>query len=709
MKKATKQILFVEDEPIAQTIYGNRLKREGFDVLFAQDGQAALETLSQVRPDLVVLDLMLPKVPGAEVLKRIRSDEGLKNIPVLILSNAYISELTQKAMESGATTGMLKSECTPASLIETVRKMLGYTSAFELSETPQSAEEQIEAFTAAAENALEDEIVLKKTREEFIEKTPAEVAKFRELSQSYIKAAGTSAGQEPLNRLHESVRFFATRAGMAGCTSLAILASAFEALLYECLHKPGRATPSTSQTIAQAIDCLERLFQNTSIEEGKLNLQAKILVVDDDPVCNLAMVSALKRANFHADCVQDPVNALEMASNDIYDIMLLDINMPGMDGFQLCEKIRQMAMYQVTPIIFVTSTSDFQSRTRGILSGGNDLIPKPVSPVELILKITLHLLRPSGAWAETSALASVLKTSMRLLQGEARETQASVPARDASLPEKKSPATKSTEAPIPFTIKPPLMPEMPVAASVMKQPVESTQPVQPAAVAASIKTPEKLATAPVVDEPVIRAPEKPTTVEVKAEAKVEEPKMETPAVATDIVPPLAAKTAKPATDVIKDVVEKTEAAKAKEAAKTEVPAAKDVMPLAESLGLPNVIPFPTDSKPKQHTINMETKQKPTFEEATRGVARIIFGDENINDMNVRLTRIALERYNVPGTQSTDEISRGVARIIFGDDKLSDMNVRLTRIALESYNITEVLGANGHKKPVENGVAHAANS
>ena len=95
---------------------------------------------------------------------------------------------------------------------------------------------------------------------------------------------------------------------------------------------------------------------------------------------------------------------------------------------------------------------------------------------------------------------------------------------------------------------------------------------------------------------------------------------------------------------------------------------------------------------------METNNKPTFDEAARGVARIIFGDDNISDMNVRLTRIALEKYNVPG-KSIDEVSRGVAQIIFGDDKLSDMNVRLTKIALERYNITDVLGhVNGANKP-----------
>ncbi|HEY1663421.1 MAG TPA: response regulator [Verrucomicrobiae bacterium] len=701
MEGIIRKILFVEDEPIAQTVYGHRLEREGFEVHFAGDGQTALEMLATARPDLVVLDLMLPCVPGAEVLKRIRSDEGLKDIPVLILSNAYVTGLTRTAMESGATAGLLKTECTPARLVETVREMLGIKSCFELSEEPRSAEAQMEAFTVAAENAMEDEIVLKKTREEFFQKMPAEVARIRERSLAYIKTAGVPAGREPLNQLHQLVRFFSTRAGMSGCGSLAILASAFEALLTESLHNPDRATPSMSQTIAQALDCLERLLQNSRLEDGKLDLHARILVVDDDAVFNLTILAALKRANFEADCVEDPLNALQMASTDIYDIILLDINMPGINGFELCEKIRKMPVYQVTPIVFVTSSTDFQTRARGILSGGNDLIPKPVSPVELILKITLHLLRPSGAWAETSALASVLKTSLRLLQGEAREAQPPVPAVKNNPPVNHSSRNESF---LP-TIDELLFPEEPLAVDTTDTPaehlIESARAIQPADGAALIDAPEKLGLPEMAsDEP---GPEKSATNGTTEQS----PPPEAPAMTVDDLLPLPVKTNgstqpgplsfPPATEEIKETMTQTENP------------AMDIPLAAAALQLPNVIPFPSDPEPKQQTTNMETKPKPTFEEATRGVARIIFGDDNINDMNVRLTRIALERYNVSGTQNTDDIARGVACIIFGDDKISDMNVRLTRIALESYNIAEVLGANGHKKPVENGASHAASS
>ena len=408
MNGTEKKILFVEDDVVVLTLYRNRLQREGFEVLFAEDGEAALNILAQVRPDLVVLDLMLPKVNGVEVLKHIRADERLKGTPVLILSNAYMAELAQKAMQSGANQGMLKTECTPARLVEAVRDLLGYDPAFGLANgKPISGKSQAEAFVAAAAAAHADEMTLKATREEFIKDAPGEVAKIREYSLAYIKAAALPTGLQQLNSLYQRVHFLTARAGLAGCAKVAMLASAFEALLFEIVFNPTNVTASVLQTIAQAVDCLGYLFQNGDSSAANLNSKAKILVVDDDPVCNYTMVAALKRAHFEPVSVEDPAVAVQLLQATRYDIVLLDISMPGMNGFELCETLRRMPQYKETPVIFITGNGDFQNRAQGILSGGNDLITKPTSPLELVLKTTMHLLQPQGRRLEPVAKATV--------------------------------------------------------------------------------------------------------------------------------------------------------------------------------------------------------------------------------------------------------------------------------------------------------------
>jgi DNA-binding response OmpR family regulator len=721
MNGTEKKILLVEDEPSAQTLYRNRLQREGFQISFAEDGDIALNALNSARPDLVVLDLMLPKVNGAEMLNRIRSQEQLKNLPILLISNAYMTEMSQKAMESGATRGLLKTECTPARLVETVRDMLGFESAFALSEN-LSDDKHMEEFVAAAERALADEMTLKDTREEFIKKAPAEVAKIREHCLAYVKAGETPAAQEPLNLLYRQVRFFATRAGLSGCVRTALLANAFEALLFETIFKPAKASPSAPQTFAQAVDCLEHLSQDKNARICEAIPKAKILVVDDEPICNFAVVAALKRAHFEPVSVEDPMKAVEMAKDTHYDVVFLDINMPGMNGFQLCEKLRVLPRYKETPMIFITSNGDFRNRAQSILSGGNDLIPKPISPVELVLKTTIRLVSPQKAPSgkktqehpassndthvngvpEIALLPFTVPTETEIFRKtSALKLESVIEPLKPVAPEKpiepgklamaaeakdKLPGTVPTEA------KAGTKTELPKTETAVTPDVALLKMAAPESSAGLPKPvdPEKLAmTAETKDKPVV-----PVLPEAKAKdepLKIVEP--EKLALAADAKDkPVKAALSETKTEI------KTESPKT-ELPKAEAIPAPKIAPPVQPKSLPTKPPEKTTHiKSQQTNKTMETNNKPSFDEAARGVARIIFGDDNISDMNVRLTKIALERYNVPG-KNIDEVSRGVAQIIFGDDKISDMNVRLTKIALERYNITEVLGhANGASKP-----------
>src|SRR5208282_6801327 len=104
---------------------------------------------------------------------------------------------------------------------------------------------------------------------------------------------------------------------------------------------------------------------------------------------------------FEPVSVEDPTVAVQMAQATQYDIVLLDINMPGMNGFEVCETLRRMPQYKETPVVFITGNGDFQNRAQSILSGGNDLITKPSSPLELVLKTTMHLLLPQGRRTES--------------------------------------------------------------------------------------------------------------------------------------------------------------------------------------------------------------------------------------------------------------------------------------------------------------------
>lgn len=119
-----KTIFLVEDNPIISHLYRTKFSAEGFDVPLAEDGLEAVKWLATAKPDLVVLDLMLPILSGVDVLKYIRSKEEMKMLPVILLSEAYMSDLAQQAAAVGVQQTLLKSACTPNLLLGIVNDIL---------------------------------------------------------------------------------------------------------------------------------------------------------------------------------------------------------------------------------------------------------------------------------------------------------------------------------------------------------------------------------------------------------------------------------------------------------------------------------------------------------------------------------------------------------------------------------------------------------
>ncbi|HXI70426.1 MAG TPA: response regulator [Verrucomicrobiae bacterium] len=120
----TRTILYVEDDPVTLTAYQNRLKLAGYHVIPARDGLEAIKQLSTMVPDLVVLDLMLPRFSGEEVLQYIRTHDALAAVPVIVLSTNSILDSEQEHLLESASQRILKSLCTPATLLETIQKAL---------------------------------------------------------------------------------------------------------------------------------------------------------------------------------------------------------------------------------------------------------------------------------------------------------------------------------------------------------------------------------------------------------------------------------------------------------------------------------------------------------------------------------------------------------------------------------------------------------
>src|SRR5580692_2518631 len=120
MSEEAKQIFFVEDSDVERLAYQRVLERAGYQVQIARDGLEGLRLLHNVVPDLVLLDLLLPKFDGVEVLKFMRSNPKLKTVPIVIFSTNSIIEAQDEPLLEGATRRLLKSQCNPATMLETI-------------------------------------------------------------------------------------------------------------------------------------------------------------------------------------------------------------------------------------------------------------------------------------------------------------------------------------------------------------------------------------------------------------------------------------------------------------------------------------------------------------------------------------------------------------------------------------------------------------
>jgi len=115
-----KKILLIEDDSFISQMYSMKFRQLPFDFLVAKDGAQGLEMIKKEKPDLVLLDIILPEIDGFEVLRILKEDPELRSIPVVLLTNLGQQENTQKGMAMGAKDYIIKAHSTPQEVVDKV-------------------------------------------------------------------------------------------------------------------------------------------------------------------------------------------------------------------------------------------------------------------------------------------------------------------------------------------------------------------------------------------------------------------------------------------------------------------------------------------------------------------------------------------------------------------------------------------------------------
>ena len=382
-----KKILIIEDDPIVANVYRNKLAVEGYQTEVAADGETGLKLLETFKPDLIIVDLMLPTISGVDVIRETRGEPEFAKTPIIVLSNTYLTNLVQEAWKAGASKCLSKTDCAPKDVIEAARKLIGDSGAM-----PHAAATAV-AETASAQDAAKDAEYQSELRKTFTENFPATLYSLRAVVQSLVKAGDEITRLKQVFELYRAVHALNGNASIAGFSLISHLASALEAMLKEIYEKPKNVNASTLRTAANAVDFLGLLFERGTPAGQQEIPAANVLVVDDEVISRRAITYALDKAKLKSTALDNPIKALELITTTNFYLFFLDVDMPGMTGFELCTKIRALPQHKKTPVVFVTSLTDFDSRTNSTMAGGNDFIGKPFLFIELTVKSLIHVLR----------------------------------------------------------------------------------------------------------------------------------------------------------------------------------------------------------------------------------------------------------------------------------------------------------------------------
>jgi CheY-like chemotaxis protein len=268
---------------------------------------------------------------------------------------------------------------------------------------PSPAETVPEAHVAvcSTEEQKAGEAALANDAAQLFEMAPLLFSQLHERFSEISRTADVGAKLRMLREFSQEIRPSRTAARIPALRTHRLLALALEGFLKQLSARPQNLTSWRLRLATETLELFEDLCVPNLTPDFATKPSIRLLVVDDCAVSRRSMVFALKRVFHEPDLAEGGERALGLATKNAYDAIFLDIEMPGMDGFELCAKIRETSLNKNTPIVFVTGHDNFESRSKLITKGAQDLIGKPYLPSEITLKaLQLSLcgrLRNNGA------------------------------------------------------------------------------------------------------------------------------------------------------------------------------------------------------------------------------------------------------------------------------------------------------------------------
>lgn len=365
-----KRVLLIHEDRLVGNLFREKLEAEGLAVDSARSGEAGLKAAAERRPDVVVLDAVVPGSEITQLIAQLRARDPARPMPIVILPT-FRPILTEKVQHAGADAVLSRGVNPVADLLDAIQTELG------LERT---------SIIAKGLPFCADENWLKIS----LGTAPETLAVLRRALHDMSRGHGdASAPQEFFQRIHS----FAEQMSLLGQKPISSYCAAMEALAFDLSRSPAQLNPSVLHALGQSVDFLATLLGDGVRSRLEDPADAQVLVVDDEDGSRKIMMAAMQLAHLKSVAADTPSASLAALGVHEFDLIFLDVGLPEMSGFELCSKIRTMPMHEKTPVVFITGMATFQNRAQSSLSGGNDFVGKPFNVAEIGLKALMWVLK----------------------------------------------------------------------------------------------------------------------------------------------------------------------------------------------------------------------------------------------------------------------------------------------------------------------------
>ena len=366
----TKRILLIHEDRIVTNLYREKLEGSGLLVDSTRHVDQAQKLIEQRKPDAILVDLVLQSGSTIALIEALRADPETMGLPILIFPNS-LHQLSASAMMAGANKVIPRGRQAIGSVIDAARVALGL----------DGLGDSVDAAIYTPDDGWISSI------------SGSAVESVNQMRHCIPGLVSVPPDTKMLKSLWAIVHAVAERVHFLGDRVLSQFAAALDLLLADLNEIPEQLNSSTLRTVGQAIDFFGVLMVG---EAGKLCKDpglAKILVVDDEESALQFISAAMQMVGLKNDTADSPTAALKKLDGTSKDLIFLDVGLPDMSGFDLCQKIRALDAHKKTPIVFLTGMATFKNKALASLSGGNDFVGKPFNLPELGVKALMWLFR----------------------------------------------------------------------------------------------------------------------------------------------------------------------------------------------------------------------------------------------------------------------------------------------------------------------------